>query len=598
MKLDEIDLAHTASFTLGLLTVNPALRTVALRNAESESLEPRVMQVLVALAQAGGGILSRDDLISRCWQGRIVGEDAINRVISRLRHLGRGIGAGSIDLETVPRVGYRLKGLGSGDTRPPDDILIAVLPFDNLSDDPELRWFSDGLSEEILQTIARGTSIRVVGRSSSFQFRGDQKLISTIARELGATHILDGTARRGEDGVRVSAHLIETATQTTLWSDRFDLASEKVFVLQDRIAEQVASALDRTFAASRRSESVDPVGYDLYLRGAELARDIVPDSQRQAIVLLGEATRRLPEFADAWGNLALARAQGCFLQFDRSTSGNDDRAKIEMEGARALSLDSECRSARLAPYVGAPIFDFAIHRHHFESPLPSALGRTASPDVSPGVQLLEVGHGEEALEFFRQAERFDPLFQIQIFYHSFALAAAGQGQAGLDKLDGAVERWPHIPFFAAARIRWAAAANDWASVEALTDPARLARYSLLYRTEDVTRWIEACRGCSASSQSLERLRDSAFGIGNSGLEELLLHARFAGLATTLEMLDQASEKVVRFEAPRRPDDLGAISLFLPIYSEVRRDPSFGTLCDRLGLSEFWRRTARWPPGAG
>lgn len=107
--IDRIDLAHAADFTLGPLAVRPSTREIENAGAV-EVLEPRVMQVLVALARAGGGIVSRDDLIQACWEGRIVGEDAINRVLSRLRRVADGIGQGSFRIETITKVGYRLTG--------------------------------------------------------------------------------------------------------------------------------------------------------------------------------------------------------------------------------------------------------------------------------------------------------------------------------------------------------------------------------------------------------------------------------------------------------------------------------------------------------
>ena len=105
---DRVDLAKAAAFRVGRLGIHPATREILRDDGEREVVEPRVMQVLVALSRAGGGIVSRDELTSCCWEGRIVGEDAINRVISRLRKVADGIGAGSFRIETVTKVGYRL----------------------------------------------------------------------------------------------------------------------------------------------------------------------------------------------------------------------------------------------------------------------------------------------------------------------------------------------------------------------------------------------------------------------------------------------------------------------------------------------------------
>ena len=124
-----------------------------------------------------------------------------------------------------------------------DNVLVAVLPFETLSDDAEMTWFSEGVSEEIFQAVGRCTALKVLGRAASFQFRGPRKVVSQVAAEFHATHVLDGSVRRYERRVRVCAHLIECGGQTTLWSQGFERELSDVFALQDAIAEAVAEAL-------------------------------------------------------------------------------------------------------------------------------------------------------------------------------------------------------------------------------------------------------------------------------------------------------------------------------------------------------------------
>ncbi len=124
--------------------------------------------------------------------------------------------------------------------------LLAVLPFDNLSDDREMQFFSDGVSEEIIQRLSRGARMKVVGRTSSFQFRGADKTARKVANDLKCTHILDGSIRRAGGRVRISAHLVDAALQTTLWSDRYDRSLEDIFAVQDEISENIAAALHQT----------------------------------------------------------------------------------------------------------------------------------------------------------------------------------------------------------------------------------------------------------------------------------------------------------------------------------------------------------------
>lgn len=234
-----VDLAHEASFRLAHLIVRPPTREVQASDGRSEILEPRVMQVLVALARRRGEVVSRDDLIDACWRGRIVTDDAVNRCVAALRRLAHA--HGGLSVETIARVGYRLDEMP--DAPVTGEALVAVLPFENLSDEAGMANFSDGVSEEVLQVISRRTDLKVVGRSSSFQCRGAEKALRHVVEHLHATHVLDGAVRRDGAQVRVSAYLIECAGQTTLWSARFDRDLSDVFALQDTVAEAVAAAL-------------------------------------------------------------------------------------------------------------------------------------------------------------------------------------------------------------------------------------------------------------------------------------------------------------------------------------------------------------------
>ena len=244
-----VDLAREPAFQLSAIHIRPATREVVGLSGLREVLEPRVMQVLVALARRRGEVVSRDELIDTCWRGRIVGDDAVSRCVAALRRLAAL--CGGLAIETIPRVGYRLDEVSGQATAPGlagREVLVAVLPFETLSDDAETAWFSEGVSEEIFQAMGRCTALKVLGRAASFQFRGAHKVVSQVAAEFHATHVLDGSVRRHERRVRVCAHLIECRGQTTLWSQRFDRELSDVFALQDAIAEAVAAALNQALA--------------------------------------------------------------------------------------------------------------------------------------------------------------------------------------------------------------------------------------------------------------------------------------------------------------------------------------------------------------
>ena len=303
---EQIDLSRATPFRIGGLVIEPALRqVVADADGHTQTIEPRIMQVLVVLAMADGGIVSRDDLVRQCWDGRIVGNDPINRVITRLRRLTGAAAGNHGRVETITKVGYRLVGavsLVASDQPAPlaarslqivpragldaqawtafvadvrDEItrdqpvvveattpILAVLPFDNLSSDTEMAYFSDGVSEEILHIVARARSFRVIGKTSSFQFRGAEKTVHRIVGELGASHMLDGSVRRTGQAIRVTAHLVDTATQLTLWSERYDRDATDILAVQDEVAAAIAKALDAGLAQVRPLPASDAVSVD------------------------------------------------------------------------------------------------------------------------------------------------------------------------------------------------------------------------------------------------------------------------------------------------------------------------------------------------
>ena len=281
-----IDLAAERDFTLGALQVHPSSREVV-NGTGSEVLEPRVMQVLVVLAQRRGQVVSRDTLVGLCWAGRSIGEDAIQRAIAKLRKVGETTGAFMI--ETIARVGYRLKSVGGAAetvaAAPASaEPILAVLPFDNLSDDRDAQFFSDGMSEEILHTIARAQGLKVVGRTSAFQFRGTDKSVRKVSSELGATHVLDGSIRRVGNRIRIGAHLVEASSQTTVWSEQYDRDLSDVLRLQTEIAEAIAATLRAKLLAKEHAPSIDPGAYDLYLRARQMRMASLNDVHTAEVV--------------------------------------------------------------------------------------------------------------------------------------------------------------------------------------------------------------------------------------------------------------------------------------------------------------------------
>jgi DNA-binding winged helix-turn-helix (wHTH) protein len=168
-----VDLAHERDFALGPIAIRPSRREMA-GEGFREILEPRVMRVLVALARANGEIVSRDDLTESCWDGVIVGDDAIKRCISQLRKAAEASG-NAFAIETISRVGFRLKS-----AEPRSKFSICVLPFANMSGDPEQEYFSDGITDDVITDLSKVSALNVVSRNTAFIWRTGLRCSGTI----------------------------------------------------------------------------------------------------------------------------------------------------------------------------------------------------------------------------------------------------------------------------------------------------------------------------------------------------------------------------------------------------------------------------------
>ena len=346
-----VDLAHEGEFTIGPVQVDPARRELRTESGK-DVLEPRVMRVLVALARADGAVLSRDDLIKTCWDDIVVGEDAINRCIGRLRKAAEMSG-NAFAIETVPRVGFRLSVAENPERNkkasvsPPSKRSICVLPFANMSGDVEQEYFSDGISEDIITDLSKMSELSVVARNTAFQFKNKSVDIPQVARQLNVSHVLEGSVRRVGGRVRISAQLIDGSAGDHIWAERYDRDFNDIFALQDEISRSVVRALKLKLgpaempATERRgTESVE--AYNLYLMARQVyARSSEYNAEKVELVirLCRRATEIDPDYAQAWALMALRQA-ALFLVHGSTQSDNGLAA-----ADRALALDSRVAEA-------------------------------------------------------------------------------------------------------------------------------------------------------------------------------------------------------------------------------------------------------------
>lgn len=293
-------------------------------------LAPKPFDLLLVLARNAGRIMSKDALLSAVWPGVHVTEDSLFQAVREAR---RAIGdeAGRV-LRALPRRGYILDSdvivvaEAQGTERPliapasarlvppADKPSIVVLPFTNISADPEQDYFVDGLVEDITTALSRIRSFFVIARNSAFAYKGRVVDVREVGRELGVGYVLEGSVRKAGGRIRVTGELADSRTGAQIWADWFDGPLDEVFLLQDRVTEAVAGAIEPHLQRAEieralRRPTEDLGAYDLYLRGIAVFQDITPDSIREARDYFVRAFAQYPNYGAAYGMASLCVAQ-------------------------------------------------------------------------------------------------------------------------------------------------------------------------------------------------------------------------------------------------------------------------------------------------
>ncbi len=331
-------------------------RNRLVRNGQTYSLEPQVMNVLRVLAEKPGEVFSRETLINRIWNVEHGGDESLTRAVSILRKTFKKSGDDKSYLETIYKRGYRLnapvlKALSKTkpepkNSTPKKEISIAVLAFEDMSRNKDQEYFSDGISEEILNALVKLPFLRVTGRTSSFSFKGQSTSIREIAEILDVTHVLEGSVRKNGVQLRITVQLIDGSNDEHLWSETYDGTLGDIFDLQEEIARAAERELNSIFGVPNLTPpknqtnilSKNTQAYDYFIHGRGLTQqrdgnDILP----RAIELLEKAVSIDPEFAEAWAYLA--RANFYVLEHTKAPNWADNIAAGRRALARALTLN-------------------------------------------------------------------------------------------------------------------------------------------------------------------------------------------------------------------------------------------------------------------
>jgi adenylate cyclase len=431
------------------------------------------------------------------------------------------------------------------------DKSIAVLPFVNMSSDAEQEYFSDGISEELLNLLAGIPELRVISRSSAFSFKDQNLEIPEIGKRLNVAHILEGSVRKAGNRVRITAQLIEARSDTHLWSETYDRTLDDIFAVQDEIAATVVEQLKITLlGAAPKVQETDPEAYALFLQARYLGHQITPESLEQANALLERALAIDPGYAAAWSGLAVNYARQVangLLPFDEGYA----RARAAAE--KALTIDPAWAPAHASlGWIAMSYNDLAAAARHFERALQLApadldvlgnaagllkyLGRlnqaievdefgAARDPVNPishsnlGNGYLSAGRWDEAIASYEIALRLSPGQIGSHYWLGTALLFKGEAEAAL----AAMQREQY------EALRLIGLAIAYHSLgDAVASDAALARLTEEYEKEWAFNiaYVLAYRG--EADRAFEWL-GKAVQYSDSGLPEILLRPEFRSI---------------------------------------------------------------------
>ncbi len=601
----------TTKFRIGAWIANPALNQLE-QGERTARLESRAMDVLMVLVARAGAVASVEDLMTAVWKGVVVTDGSVYLAISQLRQALGDTEHGASYIETVPKRGYRLtvpvETLALEDApspaaptsrrawaraalalvvvgvafaliwslRPkPADRSLAVLPFADLSPEGDQAYFADGVTEEILNRLARIGDLRVIARSSAFQLRGQGADTRALGEKLGVEHLLVGSVRKSADRVRVTAQLSETRSGAQLWSQTYERQLDDIFAIQDEIAKAVAAAMQVKLGVGESSlmpgMTRDVAAYDEYLRGMALNLQTRPESFPPAIAHLQRAVAIDPTFSMAWSGLHGVYSNGAYAVPERAAEWR--RAATEsLEKAREMTPDAPHVLLQLG-IASARRGDFRAGAQLFQRPEKSyaELGMVGESSAPRGTLLLAVGRIGEAIPALERARAVDPLAPAYAVFLSRAYLANRDFRGALAEVDRGLALEGLHDQLLNAGLSIALNSGDRGEIQrrlaALTDDVPSGRIS-----RRLAQFLEKPAGVATEIRA--QLATASDG------ERVALAVWSAYYDQTGLALELLTDVAPRLSHPG--------VLWIPLFAKLRTTPEFIGIVERLGMPDYWR----------
>lgn len=614
LEARRIDLTIELPFQLGHARIDPPAHEWAIGDS-SNRMQPQTMKVLVALHDKMGQVVTREELIDRCWDGRVVGEDVINRCISLLRRVAAE--SGSFQIDTVPRAGYRLAetqpanvhggrsranggGLAPWSRRKwivatsatallliagaaglfgfersdgPASEAVMLRPFDVAGNAPLARTFAAGVSDDVKNALAVA-GVDVIDTDAS---HGPSK----------AAFVLSGRAELPGSDLHLTAQLEDARDHTVLWSTAFTRPAAQVQAMQEQVAANLARVLHCALDTWRQPDGkqLDQGTIKLYLKACALEQAVDPPSD-EIQDLLQQVTARQPRFAEGWARLAFFSANAAFAASPRDRIALRREARAAAQSALRLNPRSALAHEALTELdLGRVPFAQIYREAQFNLRLDPNTDYVAGDG---GELLLRMGRVSEGLERSRRGVGLDPFSPIQTSDLIIALIDNSRMAEASSTLQRALRIWPDDNNLRVAHLDYEARfGNPDRALAILQDPDERPQ-----KVRDVT--LEAYRRLAETRKSGQPAARRAYvGWLRAKTVSGQLGVDFAA-PHMAEFGDVDGAFKLAFAAPPDVINIDPEFLWEPESLALRRDPRFIALAAKFHVADFWRETKLWP----
>jgi len=454
---------------------------------------------------------------------------------------------------------------------------IAVLPFANMSADPDNEYFSDGIAEEIISALTKSADLRVAARSSAFSFKGKEEDVRSVGRKLGVRTVLEGSVRKAGNRVRITAQLMNAEDGYQLWSDRYDRQLDDIFAVQDEIARTIAEQLQSTLVVDRKTPLVkrhtaNTEAYELYLRGRSCMYQRIERSFETALAYFDRAVKLDPDFA-----LAHAGRADVFglLAFYHLAPALDAMPKARAAAERALELDEELSEAHAALGLVYGLFDrdWDGAGREYRRAIELNTSNIQARSWYALFHLCWIYQDEAAIEQARQAIAIDPLAAYPLALLSYVQIGFRRFEEAIENARDAIARDPHTYLgYRALGVALRHTGDHQAAVEASERAIQLSGGHVWALADRAMSLVGAGRTAEGQAQ-VDAL--AARGDGPASW------AYVANCYAMLGRLDEAYEILQRAIDTRDPVVVGIHSW--PDFDALRDDPRFDDVVRQVGL---------------